>query len=407
MPIFTFTAQKPSGEKYNGEKEANDKFALYKEIKDGGDAIITVSETNKGSFNWKRLSAEVAILGKVKAHEKISFARNLGAMIRAGLSMSKALAVLDRQVKNKRFKKVLVTLGSEISGGKTLSAAMKNFPDVFSPLFVSMVGAGEESGNLAESLRVVSEQLEQSYLLRKKVKGAMIYPCVILGVMVVIAILMLIFIVPTLTATFKELNVSLPLSTQFIIGLSDFIRSHYLFALAIAAALFALSYIGGKTPRGRKMFDYTILRIPLISPIIQEVNAARTARTLSSLLSSGVDLVEAVRITGSVLQNSYYKEVLVKAEKDIQKGIPLSVLFIKEEKLYPVFVGEMMSVGEETGALSDMLLQIAVFYENEVEQKTKDMSTVVEPFLMILIGAAVGFFAVSMISPTYSVLNNI
>ena len=407
MPIFTFTAQKPSGEKYNGEKEANDKFALYKEIKDGGDAIITVSETNKGSFNWKRLSAEVAILGKVKAHEKISFARNLGAMIRAGLSMSKALAVLDRQVKNKRFKKVLVTLGSEISGGKTLSAAMKNFPDVFSPLFVSMVGAGEESGNLAESLRVVSEQLEQSYLLRKKVKGAMIYPCVILGVMVVIAILMLIFIVPTLTAMFKELNVSLPLSTQFIIGLSDFIRSHYLFALAIAAALFALSYIGGKTPRGRKMFDYTILRIPLISPIIQEVNAARTARTLSSLLSSGVDLVEAVRITGSVLQNSYYKEVLVKAEKDIQKGIPLSVLFIKEEKLYPVFVGEMMSVGEETGALSDMLLQIAVFYENEVEQKTKDMSTVVEPFLMILIGAAVGFFAVSMISPTYSVLNNI
>ena len=407
MPIFTFTAQKPSGEKYNGAKEANDKFALYKEIKDGGDAIITVSETNKGSFNWKRLSAEVAILGKVKAHEKISFARNLGAMIRAGLSMSKALAVLDRQVKNKRFKKVLVTLGSEISGGKTLSAAMKNFPDVFSPLFVSMVGAGEESGNLAESLRVVSEQLEQSYLLRKKVKGAMIYPCVILGVMVVIAILMLIFIVPTLTATFKELNVSLPLSTQFIIGLSDFIRSHYLFALAIAAALFALSYIGGKTPRGRKMFDYTILRIPLISPIIQEVNAARTARTLSSLLSSGVDLVEAVRITGSVLQNSYYKEVLVKAEKDIQKGIPLSVLFIKEEKLYPVFVGEMMSVGEETGALSDMLLQIAVFYENEVEQKTKDMSTVVEPFLMILIGAAVGFFAVSMISPTYSVLNNI
>ena len=284
---------------------------------------------------------------------------------------------------------------------------MKNFPDVFSPLFISMVSAGEQGGNLAESLKIVSQQMESSYLLRKKIKSAMVYPIIVLSTMFIIGILMLVFIVPTLTATFKELNVALPISTQVIIFISDFLRNHYLISLIIFVVISMGGYIIKKTKFGKRFFDYIALHIPLISPIVKEINSARTARTLASLLSSGVELIESVQITGMVLQNSYYKEVLEEAEKEVQKGIPLSALFIKKENLYPIFVGEMMGVGEETGAFSDILLQVALFYEDEVERKTKDMSTIVEPFLMIVIGLAVGFFAVSMISPTYTVMNNI
>ncbi|MCR4334583.1 MAG: type II secretion system F family protein [Patescibacteria group bacterium] len=407
MSFFKFTAQKVSGEKYDGQKEAKDKFDLYKQIKDIGDTIIEVSEIKSHKIDLKNIFSGLSSLGNIKMHEQIMFARNMGSMIHAGLSVSRAFFVMERQVKNIKFKKIIATLGEEVARGKTFSESMKNFPDVFSSLFISMVSAGEKGGNLAESLKIVSQQMERSYLMRKKVKSAMVYPAIVLSTMLIIGTLMLIFIVPTLTATFKELKVDLPISTQTIIFISDFLRNHYLISLIISVMIIVGGYFIKRTSVGKRFFDYTALHIPLISPIVKEMNSARTTRTLASLLSSGVELVEAVQITGMVLQNSYYKKVLEEAEKEVQKGIPLSALFVKKENLYPIFVGEMMSVGEETGAFSDMLLQVALFYEDEVERKTKDMSTIVEPFLMIIIGLAVGFFAVSMISPTYTVLNNI
>jgi type IV pilus assembly protein PilC len=161
--------------------------------------------------------------------------------------------------------------------------------------------------------------------------------------------------------------------------------------------------MGFKSKKGRRIFEYVILHIPVISTIVKETNSARTTRTLSSLLSSGVEVVNTLSITGEVMQNSYYKEVLKRSGKDIQKGLPLSKAFMENEKLYPILVGEMIAVGEETGQLSDMLYQVAEFYEGEVDQKTKNMSTIIEPFLMIFIGIVVGFFAISMISPIYSI----
>ena len=235
----------------------------------------------------------------------------------------------------------------------------------------------------------------------------MIYPGIIFSVMIVIGILMMIFVVPSLTATFKELNTPLPASTQFIIAISDFLRDHYLISFGLIFAVISGFIYGSKTPAGKKTLDYLALHLPIISGITQETNAARTARTMSSLLSAGVDVVLAAQITKEVLQNSYYKSVLDEVIKYVQKGDSIATIFAAHSDLYPPFVSEMISVGEETGKLSEMLLGVAVFYEDEVEQKTKDMSTVIEPVLMVFIGAAVGFFAFSMITPTYSVLNNI
>jgi type IV pilus assembly protein PilC len=225
--------------------------------------------------------------------------------------------------------------------------------------------------------------------------------------MVIVGILMMIFVVPTLTSTFEETGVSLPWSTQFIINISDTFRYHWLLLLAVLVPLVVVFGIVLKLPKGKRTLDWLWLHIPVIGDLNREINAARTVRTLSSLLSSGVDVVVAMGITGQVIQNSYFKGVIEHAKKVIQNGEAISGVFLQNQKLYPSFVGEMMSVGEETGKLSSMLMEVAIYYENEVDRRTKDMSAIVEPFLMVIIGVVVGFFAISVISPMYSVMDNI
>ena len=270
-----------------------------------------------------------------------------------------------------------------------------------------MVAAGEESGKLRESLEVVSSQLEKAYLLAKKVKGALIYPGVIIGVMLAVAVLLFIFVVPTLTKIFIELNVELPVTTRAVIWLSDALRGHALALLGlvvlgpVAAAFFL------RSRAGHAASDWAAMHLPGISGIAKEVNAARTARTLGSLLSAGVAYLDATRITGDVLQNGYYKRILRRVEAQVEKGQPISKVFVESEKFYPPFVAEMIAVGEETGEISKMLEKVAAFYEEEVDQKTKNISTIIEPALMVVVGVGVGLFAVSMISPMYSLVNAI
>ena len=265
-----------------------------------------------------------------------------------------------------------------------------------------MVRAGEESGNLSLALQSVSLQMEKTYQLNKKIRGALMYPAVIFSLMVVIGVLMMVYMVPTLTATFVGLGIKLPLSTRIVIAVSDFLKDYFLFVVLgfVFAVVALIAFL--RTLSGQRIFDTILLKLPVISEIVKEVNSARTARTLASLVSSGVDIVVAIGVTRDVIQNSYYKEVLDEVGAVIQKGESMSLVFSKHEKLYPLFVGEMVSVGEETGTIGEMLSAVATFYEDEVDQKPKDMSSIVEPVLMIIIGAAVGLFAISMLGPTYS-----
>lgn len=389
-----------------GQFVADDKFALYRELHKQNMEPIHVQETlEKKSFDFGKVFSSFG--KKIGMHQKIILARNLAAMLKAGLSLTRALQVMEKQAKSKKMHALISNVLNKVAEGSPLHEALKEFPEAFDGLFVSMVKAGEESGSLSESLRLVANQLEKNYILVKKVKGAMIYPAIILTVMLVIAILMLVIVVPSLTSTFKELNVALPFSTRMIIFASDFIKNHYILGLVMAALAGFGLFMMAKSPKGKKVFDFTFTRIPVIGQIVKETNTARTARTLSSLLSSGVEVVRATGITGEVIQNSYYKKVLLETTEVIQKGQPMSVVFSKYPNLYPPFISEMMSVGEETGNLSEMLKQVAEFYEDEVDQKTKDMSTIIEPFLMVIIGLGVGFFAISMITPMYTVLNTI
>ncbi len=329
--------------------------------------------------------------------------RNLGSMLVAGLTVSRALSVIERQSSNPRLKGVVKRVIARINEGDPFYETLKEFPEVFSDLYVAMVRAGEESGSLAESLKTLSIQMERATNLKKKIKGAMIYPAIVITIMVIIGILMMIYVMPQITGVFKGMNKELPATTQLLITVSDFMFNYTLFAIGgLVAAVAGVIYFL-RTKWGKIISSWTVVRLPVIGTLAKETNAARTARTLSSLLNSGVDVIRSITITEEVLQNVFYKEILKEAATRVEKGTALSETFIERSDLYPILVGEMILVGEETGQIAGMLGELAIFYENEVERKTKDLSTIIEPLLMVVIGGTVGFFALALIAPIYSI----
>lgn len=408
MPEFTYKGQREDGTPVTGTVTAPDRFAVYEFAREKKQIVFEVEETSQKSFTrFFNIQSFLHIFSRVKVDELTLFTRNLASMLNAGLALSRALSVLERQTKNPKMAKVTTSLRTQVDSGKQFHETLEGFPNVFSKLFVAMAKAGEESGRLPSALFTLNTQLERASNLQKKIRGAMIYPIIILVVMSTIGVLMMIYVVPTITVTFKSLSVELPLSTRILIGISDFLTQSAALAFwGLVLGVASLIYIG-RTKAGKYGIHALLIRFPIIGTIVKETNAARTGRTLSSLLSSGVDVVNALKITEEVLQNVHYKKVLREAALKVEKGDAMSGVFIAHDTLYPVLVGEMMAVGEETGDISKMLLEIADFYEKEVEMKTKDLSTIMEPLLMVFIGGIVGFFAFAMIAPIYSVSDSI
>lgn len=403
--LFTYKSKLRTGEIVEGTMDGSDKFFIVRELKTRGQTPISVSVKKENSFDIMAIFNR--IFSGIKLGQLVVSTNNLSGMIHAGLPLARALSVLQKQTKNENFKKILENLNLEISAGNTFSSALAKYPKVFSKLYVSMVKAGEESGNLAGALSEVGSILEKSNALTKKIKGALIYPGVIMGAMVIIGVLMFAFVVPTLSKTFKELGVELPNATKFIVFLGDFFSNYLLLSFAAIFGIAAGVYFLFKARFMAKYIDFILIKLPFIGVMVKELNTARTARTLSSLLISGVTITRAIEITQDVVQNIYYKRILEQTIVNVEKGLPFSKTFEENEKYYPVMMSEMIQVGEETGKLSDMLGQIATFYEGEIENKTKNLSTIIEPVLMILVGGGVGFFAMSMITPLYSILDKI
>jgi type II secretory pathway component PulF len=397
---FSYKARDAHGAITEGVIEGSDRTDAITTLRTAGMTPISLEEK-------KQLSLSFSFSKKVKLSEKIMFTKNLSGMLKAGLPLARALVVLGKQTTNEYFKTVITALIAAIDKGETFSTGLEKYPKIFNGLFVAMVRSGEESGGLPMALLEIGNNLEKSYNLNRKVKSALMYPSIIIIAIFIIGILMFMFVVPVLTKTFKELAVELPTSTKIVVWLSDMISNHIgLLGLGIGILVFG-GYVALKQPSVKRGADFMSTRVPVLGVLIQEMNAARTARTLSSLLVAGVSISRAISITKEVVQNAYYKEVLEEVEQVIEKGETISSVFQRHTNLYPLMVGEMIEVGEETGNLSTMLLDIAAFYENEVDAKTKDLSTIIEPVLMIFIGAAVGFFAISMLSPMYSLMDSI
>ncbi len=397
---FRVTIRKGSAPDEIRTVEAPSRFAVYDQIqKEGG--TVTELEDNAERFvlpAWLNISIGTG----VKRAEIIRLARNLSAMLNAGLPLSRALSVIERQSSNKRLKTIVTKISDSIKKGSSFHEALSAYPKIFPELFIAMVRAGEESGSLTDALNVVAVQMERSETLVRKIKGAMIYPSIVITAIIIVGVLMLIFVVPTLTSTFTELHVPLPLATRIIVAVSNFMVANValVFLGLIAIIIGSITFVRSRT--GSNVVLSGALYLPVINELIRETYAARASRTLSSLLSSGVPVLEALSITKDVVHTDVFANVISEAEERVKKGELLSTAFAEHTKLYPILMSDMLSVGEETGKVSEMLKQIAEFYEEDVAEKTKDLSTIIEPVLMLFIGTIVGIFAVAMIAPIYS-----
>lgn len=409
--LFYYKAKKISGEEIEGTKEAADEYELAKILKQDDYILVYFKE---GGGQKKTLSDFLNLIfpflnfiNRVSVSEKMFFSRNLSVMISAGVSLSRGLETLAHQTQNKKFQTILKNIAEEIKKGKTFSEGLAEYPKIFPPFFSAMIKAGEKTGKLDESLKILGIQLQNDYDLRKKVRGALMYPAVIITAMAAIGILMMIYVVPTLISTFEELKIELPMSTKIIIGASKFFLERGLLAALLFIIFIGIVFYLFSKPKTKRVFSFLALHSPLLSSLVIKINAARTARALSSLISAGIDILEALEISGEVVQNHYYKEILKEAKEKVQKGESMSKIFAAYSNFYPAVFSEMTAVGEETGKLADMLMRVAVFYEDEVSAVTKNFSAIIEPIIMVLVGIIVGFFAVSMIKPMYSMMEGI
>lgn len=408
MPTYSYLAKTTTGTPKTGILEAKDEHELSKILRQEGYILVSAEKEKTGNFA-RKLKIGIPFLGgkKVSIAEKIMFSRNLKVIISAGISLPRALTALSEQTKNKRFKESLSEITEQISKGKAFSDSLSNYSDIFSELYVSMIKVGEESGTMEQSLEILAKQLERKHELEGKIKGAMIYPLVIVSAMAVIGVLMMIMVVPQLAATFKELEIELPFTTRMVIFIGMILSKFwYLMPVAILALIFLLRFIL-KTKSGKRFFDASFLKIPFFSSLVMKINSAYMVRTLGSLISAGVPLVRALEITARTLGNTYYRKSMEESAEEMKKGTKLSQFLENFKDIYPSLVIQMIAVGEETGQTSDMLAKLADFYEEEVSRITKNLSVIIEPVLMIIVGIIVGFFVISMIQPMYGMIQTL
>ncbi|MFW5885116.1 MAG: type II secretion system F family protein [Patescibacteria group bacterium] len=401
MPKFKFYAKNENGQEWKDFLEADDEKSAVEEIKSKGFWVVYIKK--QANKEKKKNSSFDYLLG-VPLKNKMIFCRHLAVMSASGLSISRALEILGNQEKNKVFKKIILTIVDDVKRGVALADAMAKYPRVFNKIFVSMVRVGEKGGSLENILKILADQLEKDHKLISKIRGALMYPAIIVVVMIIIAILMMMFVIPKITTVFEEFGAELPLMTRIVIGISDFMAENILLTFGLLFGAVAILFGFYRSNPGKKVFHKIFLKAPVVGELITKVNSARFARILSSLLESGVSLVEALDITADTLGNLYFKEAVLEASKKVQKGVSLSDVLSDYEKVFPYLVIQMVQVGEDTGQTPEILFKLAEFYEDEVEQTTQNLSSVIEPILMVVIGAAVGFFAIAIIQPIYSMM---
>lgn len=402
MHTYSFTGRnKLTGEFITQKRDASSHVALGEDLLREG-ILLTSYEKEKEN---KILSFAPKIFARVPILERVLFARYFGLMLRAGLDMKSALATLAKQTKNQALVSALQEVLQSVGAGKTLAASMRPFPIAFPDLFVSFIEVGEATGTLQETLEVLATQLQKEFELRRAVMGGMLYPIVIIGALFSVGLAMMIFVVPKLVEVFEGFDVELPLMTRVLILISSSFSTYWYIVIIAGAGLVASAWRLMKIPSIHMQFSRLLLYVPIVGRITKDINVARFSRNLNSLLVSGVAYTEALQILGKNTPHRVYAEVFQKAEAHIKQGKTLSEFLKQHESLFPTLVISIMGVGEQTGELASVLKEVATFYEGEVDQTMKNLTSIMEPVLMICIGLGVGALAISIISPIYSLVN--
>ena len=397
MPVFTFSGKNASGAKVSGERVAANKQALATQLRREQIATPTIREKGK-EFAMPTFGS-----GKVKVKEIAIFFRQFSVMIDAGLPLVQCLEILGANQENIAFQKTLIGVRTTVEGGATLANAMRQYPKVFDDLTTNMIEAGETGGILDIILQRLATYVEKAVKLKAAVKSALIYPVAVVSMAGVIVGALLKWVVPIFANMFVGMGVSLPLPTRVVIGLSAFIGQFWWFFIIGAVGVFVGFRQIRKDPRGRYWMDYIMLKLPVMGILLRKIAVARFTRTLGTLITSGVPILEGLSITARTSGNAVLEEALMKVRKAIEEGRTI-VDPLRECGVFPNMVTQMIGVGEATGAMDSMLQKIADFYEDEVDAATKDMLAMLEPIIIGILGVSIGGIVISLYMPLFSMI---
>jgi len=400
MAIFSYTAKNNVGGTVSGDVEARNRETAVSLLKNQGFTVISIKE--KSSDVGDLLSD----LKGVPFGEVVTFTRQLSTMISAGLPISRSLEVLSNQAENKKFKKIISEILRSVEGGSSLSASFSAYPKVFSNTYVSLVKAGESSGKLDIILKKLADNMEADRELSSKFKSAMIYPMVVMVAMVAVVIILMVFVMPKLTEMYEGMQIELPATTKFIIGLSDFVTKYiYIILIVVVGAVIGIrSFLSSE--KGKGLISEIIIKIPVFGKITLQKDYASFSRTLSLLIGAAVPIVDALNIVSVTMSGMQLRKSIQEAARQVEKGNSLSAFF-KSDSNFPSLLGQMTGVGEETGKTDEVLERVAVYYEGEVNNLVKGLSSALEPIILVMLGIMVGFLVISVITPIYKLTSSI
>ena len=395
MPLFNYKAKNEHGETVKGKVEAQNAAQAASVLRARNLLVIQVVASNEAS----PLSLQV-LFGGVKQDDVVNMTRQLSTMITAGLPLTQGLSILEQQSKP-ALSKLLGELKTAIEGGSTFADALSKHEKVFSRVYIQLVRAGEAGGVLDEVLQRLAENMEKDKEFRSKTKGALIYPIIVVIAMFVVALVMMIFVIPKLTEMYTDFGADLPLATQILIDVSTIVSRFWWILGLMAAGGYSLFVSWGKTHPGRVAIDTFVLKIPIFGELQKKVIITEFARTLSLLLGAGISLLQALDIVSQAVSNIVYREALEEASQQVEKGISLAQAIGKYE-MFPPLLSQMIAVGEETGKLDEVLLKLSVYFQSESEHAIKNMTTAIEPLIMVVLGLGVGLMVIAIIMPIYN-----
>lgn len=399
MPQFSFTIKNGSAKPLKGVLEASNYADALAQLRKKEGIIVELNEKKKG-FNIAKLLGDKSLNLK----ERIIFTEQIGVMLTAGITLLQALRSLEEESVKKSSRELFGMLADDLEGGMPFSTALEKHPKSFSTVYTHMVQSAEKSGNLADVLMKLTEQQRKEYELKGKVKGALMYPAVITVLLIGVIIMVVTFVIPKLSSLFADTNTGLPVSTRIVLGASDFlIHKYYILILIIVALVFAYrAYY--KTNHGHHVIDRLKLKFPVIGSFISKAIIARFAQTFSFLSQAGVPVLEIFATLRGVMGNIIYADEIDRIAKEVENGTPLSTA-IRKSKNFPGMVGQLVRVGEQSGDLAGMFKVIGNFFEKEVDAMAKNLSTLLEPIIMIVMGVVIGFILIAVLQPIYGLIN--
>ncbi len=401
MPIFNYRVLNQIGKALEGAIEAPSIDSAASALTEKGLKIIEIEESRT---LFKSSSKLFSLFNKISKKDLVIFSRQLSVMVSATVPIIQALRGISKQTENETLKEIIEKIADDVDGGTRLSNALRRH-DIFDNFFVNMVASGESSGRLDEVLNYLADEVEKNYGLQAKIKGAMIYPIFIIVGLIAVGVAMMIFVIPNLTGMLQASGQELPLSTKMLINTSDIFRSYYIFLILGILILWGLIFIFiKKTDVGRQAVNFIKLKFPVFGKLWQNIYLVRFSGTLSSLLSAGVPLSESLRITAEVISNDQYKKLIDKTIDKVEDGYSIADEFSKSD-LFPSMLSQMLRVGEKTGKINVVLDKLASFYSREVENMVNNLTSLIEPMIMIIIGIAVGGMVAAIITPMYNLAN--